>query len=103
MLQTAEKKKTEQRCLTAALVFNALFLALALLLCRVGFESNDDLTLAAFVDGQMAVPTAHIPYINIVLGWLHRHIYDALCSRASTICSAGARPGTPSVRCCCSI
>ena len=26
MLQTAEKKKTEQRCLTAALVFNALFL-----------------------------------------------------------------------------
>ena len=61
MLQTAEKKKTEQRCLTAALVFNALFLALALLLCRVGFASNDDLPLAAFVDGQMAVPTAPIP------------------------------------------
>ena len=51
MLQTAEKKKTEQRCLLAALLFNALFLALTLLMYRVGFESNDDLTLAAFVDG----------------------------------------------------
>ena len=88
MLQTAEKKKTEQRCLTAALVFNALFLALALLLCRVGFESNDDLTLAAFVDGQMAVPTAHIPYINIVLGVLLKGIYTVLGRGAAwhTLC-----------------
>ena len=78
MLQTAEKKKTEQRCLLAALLFNALFLALTLLGYRVGFESNDDLTLAAFVDGQMAVPTAHIPYINIVLGVLLKGIYTVL-------------------------
>ena len=78
MLQTAEKKKTEQRCLLAALLFNALFLALTLLMYRVGFESNDDLTLAAFVDGQMAVPTAHIPYINIVLGVLLKGIYTVL-------------------------
>ena len=78
MLQTAEKKKTEQRCLLAALLFNALFLALTLLGYRVGFESNDDLTLAAFVDGQMAVPTAHIPYINIVLGALLKGIYTIL-------------------------
>ena len=26
-----------------------------------GFESNDDQTLAAFVDGQMSVKDAHIP------------------------------------------
>ncbi|MBO5496357.1 MAG: hypothetical protein J5967_03055, partial [Oscillospiraceae bacterium] len=62
----------------AALAFNALFLALTLLLYRIGFESNDDLTLAAFVDGQMAVPTAHIPYINIVLGVLLKGIYTVL-------------------------
>lgn len=78
MMQTAKREKTEQRCLVAALVFNAVFLALALLLYQIGFESNDDLTLAAFVDGQMAVPTAHIPYINIVLGVLLKGIYTVL-------------------------
>ena len=78
MMQTAKREKTEQRCLVTALVFNAVFLALALLLYQIGFESNDDLTLAAFVDGQMAVPTAHIPYINIVLGVLLKGIYTVL-------------------------
>ena len=78
MMQTTQCEKTEQRCLAAALVFNAAFLALALLLYQIGFESNDDLTLAAFVDGQMAVPTAHIPYINIVLGVLLKGIYAVL-------------------------
>ena len=78
MMQTTQCEKTEQRCLAAALVFNAAFLALALLLYQIGCESNDDLTLAAFVDGQMAVPTAHIPYINIVLGVLLKGIYAVL-------------------------
>ncbi len=62
----------------AALFLNAVFLILTVLIVRVGFESNDDPTLAAFVDGQMAQSTSYVPYINIVLGWLHRHIYDAL-------------------------
>lgn len=64
--------------LRAALFLNAVFLILTVLIVRVGFESNDDPTLAAFVDGQMAQSTSYVPYINIVLGWLHRHIYDAL-------------------------
>ena len=71
-----EQNKKAQ--LLAALVCNALFLLTTVLLVRVGFESNDDLTLAAFVDGQMAHPTAHIPYINIALGALLKGIYDLL-------------------------
>ena len=78
MKRIAQRKTSEKSCLAAALLFNAAFLALTLLLFRVGFESNDDLTLAAFVDGQMSVPTAHIPYINIVLGLLLKGIYTLL-------------------------
>ena len=78
MLQTAEKKKTEQRSLVAALVLNAVFLILTVLIVRVGFESNDDPTLSAFVDGQMAHSTAYIPYINIVLGAALKGIYTVL-------------------------
>ncbi len=77
-MRTAQSRTSEKRCLAAALLSNAVFLTLALLLFRVGFESNDDLTLAAFVDGQMAAPTAHIPYINIVLGLLLKGIYTVL-------------------------
>ncbi len=64
--------------LLAALLLNALFLLGTALLLHIGFESNDDLTLAAFVDGQMAVPTAHIPYVNIALGALLKGIYGLL-------------------------
>ncbi len=64
--------------LRAAILLNAVFLMLTVLFVRVGFESNDDLTLAAFVDGQMAQSTPFIPYINIVLGWLLKLIYDVL-------------------------
>ena len=73
--------KTEYRSgrsLRAALALNAVFLALTVLMVRVGFESNDDPTLAAFVDGQMAKPTAYIPYINIVLGAALKAIYTVL-------------------------
>lgn len=64
--------------LLAALLLCVLFLLLTVSLVRVGFESNDDLTLAAFVDGQMAVPTAHIPYLNIVAAALLKGVYRVL-------------------------
>ena len=44
-----------------ALLLNAVVLAFIVLIVNVGYESNDDLTLAAFVDGQMANSNAHIP------------------------------------------
>ena len=62
----------------AALFLNAAFLILTVILVHVGFESNDDLTLAAFVDGQMAQSTAYIPYINIALGALMKLVYRVL-------------------------
>ncbi len=64
--------------LLAALLLNACFLVFTVLIVRIGFESNDDLALAAYVDGQMAVSTAHVPYLNIVLGALLKGIYDLL-------------------------
>ena len=64
--------------LRTALILNAVFLVLTVLIVRVGFESNDDPTLSAFVDGQMANSTAYIPYINIVLGAALKGIYTVL-------------------------
>ena len=61
-----------------AAVLNAAVLALTLLLIAPGFESNDDLALAAFVDGQMSVKCAHIPYINYLLGLILKGVYTVL-------------------------
>ena len=70
--------RTRGASLRAALILNAVFLILTVVIVRVGFESNDDPTLAAFVDGQMANSTAYVPYINIVLGALLKSIYTVL-------------------------
>jgi len=69
---------TRGASLRAALLLNAVFLILTVVIVRVGFESNDDPTLSAFADGQMANSTAYIPYINIVLGAALKGIYDIL-------------------------
>lgn len=61
--------------LLCAVLLNALFLAGLLIFIAPAFESNDDLTLAAFVDGQMAVKNAHIPYINYAAGLLLKGVY----------------------------
>lgn len=61
----------------AAIGLNAVFLLCALLLFAPGFESaNDDLTLAAFVDGQMSEACTHIPYINYLLALLLRALFS---------------------------
>ena len=57
------------------MLLNALVLACILAFITPGFESNDDQTLAAFVDGQMSVKDAHIPYMNYVLTNLLRGLY----------------------------
>ena len=74
---------TAGKSLRAAVILNAVFMVLTVLLVRVGFESNDDPTLAAFVDGQMAQSTAYIPYINIVLGAALKGIYTLLGREAA--------------------
>ena len=70
--------RTRGASLRAALILNVVFLMLTVVIVRVGFESNDDPTLAAFVDGQMANSTAYVPYINIVLGAALKGIYNVL-------------------------
>ena len=61
--------------LLGAVLLNALVLACILAFITPGFESNDDQTLAAFVDGQMSVKDAHIPYMNYVLTNLLKGLY----------------------------
>lgn len=71
-------ERTSGASIRAAVILNAVFLILTVIIVRVGFESNDDPTLSAFVDGQMAQSTAYIPYINIVLGAVLKGIYTVL-------------------------
>ncbi|MBQ2960368.1 MAG: hypothetical protein IJE09_03995 [Oscillospiraceae bacterium] len=77
-MQKLNSKWNESRLfrLLAALLLNAIVLGFIVLIVNVGFESNDDLTLAAFVDGQMSKPDAHIPYINYLYGLVLKFIYD---------------------------
>ena len=67
-----------RKSLVWAVGINALFLALALILMPPAFEANDDLTLAAFADGQMSVKCTYIPYINYVLALMLNGIYRVL-------------------------
>lgn len=61
--------------LAAALLVNAVLL-LALLCCFTPrFETNDDVLMSKFVDGQMAEKNAYIPFINIVLGFFLKLLY----------------------------
>lgn len=64
--------------LLAAVVLNLAVLVCMLLIIKPAYESNDDLMLASFVDGQRALMTAHVPYINIVLGGIMKLIYTVL-------------------------
>lgn len=77
-MQKISSKWEESRLLrlAAALLLNAGVLGFIVLIMNIGFESNDDLTLAAFVDGQMSNPNAHIPYINYLYGLLLKFVYD---------------------------
>ena len=53
-----------------------------LLLCfEVRFEENDDLTVQKFLDGQTAVKTPFVVYINYFLALLLKGLYD-LCGNA---------------------
>jgi len=59
----------------AALLINAAFLALMLTCFAPRFETNDDVLISKFVDGQFSVKTAYVPFINIVLGAFLKLLY----------------------------
>lgn len=58
-----------------ALVCNAVFLMVALLVMRPIFETNDDLTIMEMVSGAWNLQNAHIVYQNYLLGKLYVCLY----------------------------
>lgn len=69
-------KLNERRsALAPALIINLAFLALMLCCFRPIFETNDDVLISKFVDGQFSHKTAFVPFLNICLGWLLKTLY----------------------------
>ena len=61
--------------LLAALLVNAGLLLVLLCCFTPRFETNDDVLMSKFVDGQMAEKSGYIPFINIVLGYFLKLVY----------------------------
>ena len=64
--------------LVAAVLLNAVLLVLLLSCFTPRFETNDEVLMSKFVDGQMAEKSAYIPFINIVLGFFLKLEYSLL-------------------------
>jgi hypothetical protein len=61
--------------LIAAFVLNLLFLLVVVTCFKARFETNDDVLMSKFVDGQMAEKSAYVPFLNIVLGFTLKLLY----------------------------
>ena len=61
--------------LLAALLVNAALLLVLLCCFTPRFETNDDVLMSKFVDGQMGEKSAYIPFINIVQGFFLKLLY----------------------------
>ena len=61
-----------------AFVLNALYLLVMLRLFAPMWETNDDLFISKFFDGQLSHKTAFVPFLNITLGWLMKTVYTLL-------------------------
>ena len=73
--------KSDRARLLFAIGLNLAFLLVLLLCFEVRFEENDDLTVQKFLDGQTAVKTPFVVYINYFLALLLKGLYD-LCGNA---------------------
>ena len=61
-----------------ALGLNAVFLLVMLRFFAPMWETNDDLFISKFFDGQMAHKTMYAPFINICLAWFMKTMYTVL-------------------------
>jgi hypothetical protein len=61
--------------LLAAIVINLLFMLVMVTCFKLRFETNDDVLMSKFVDGQMAEKSAYVPFINIILGFMLKLLY----------------------------
>ena len=68
--------KSDRARLLFAIGLNLAFLLVLLLCFEVRFEENDDLTVQKFLDGQTAVKTPFVVYINYFLAKLLIFLYD---------------------------
>ena len=68
--------KSDRARLLFAIGLNLAFLLVLLLCFEVRFEENDDLTVQKFLDGQTAVKTPFVVYINFFLAKLLIFLYD---------------------------
>ena len=68
-------RKNGRLRLLAAFLVNAGLLLVLLCCFTPRFETNDDVLMSKFVDGQMGEKSAYIPFINIVLGFFLKLLY----------------------------
>ncbi len=61
-----------------AFALNAAFLACMLTFFAPMWETNDDLFISKFFDGQLREKTAYVPFVNICLGILMKTVYTLL-------------------------
>lgn len=71
------RNKGKDYKLAAAVLLNILFLVIVLSCFTPRFETNDEVLMSKFVDGQMGEKSAYVPFINIVLGFLLKILYTA--------------------------
>lgn len=76
-LRKAWEEKAWPR-LALAFGLNLLFLLAMLTAFAPQWETNDDLFMSRFVDGQLSTKTAYVPFVNITLGWLLKTLYSVL-------------------------
>ena len=72
--ETWEKRAWPRVALAFAI--NLLFLAVMLTVFVPVWETNDDLFMSKFVDGQLSRKTVYVPYIHIFLGMLLKALYS---------------------------
>lgn len=68
--------KSDRARLLFAILLNVAFLTVLLLCFEVRFEENDDLTVQKYLDGQTAVKTPFVVYINYFLARLLILLYN---------------------------
>ena len=61
-----------------ALALNAAFLACMLTCFAPVWETNDDLFISKFFDGQLSTKTMYVPFVNICLGFVMKTAYTLL-------------------------
>ena len=74
-LQETWEKRAWPR-VVLAFAINLLFLAVMLTAFVPVWETNDDLFMSKFVDGQLSSKTVYVPYIHIFLGMLLKALYS---------------------------